>query len=88
MEPVIRFFARHPVMYVVALAGAAVFGAFALVRTFREETAAGRARDLGLTAIAAAEVGGMVALRPKIQKEQMLLEEFEEEFEDAEILAV
>lgn len=83
MDPVVRFFARHPVMYVAALAAASMFGAFALVRAFRDETAADKARDLGLTAIAAAEVGGMIALRPKIQEEQIFLEEFE----GAEIVA-
>jgi hypothetical protein len=79
MDPIVRFFARHPVLYVIALAGAAMFGTFALVQSFRDETAARRVRDLGLTAIAAAEVGGMVALRPKIQEEQAFLDELEGE---------
>jgi len=74
MDPVVRYFARHPVLYVAALARAAMFGTFALARTFREETAGRRVRDLGLSAVAAAEVGGMIA-RPNIQDEQGFLDE-------------
>jgi len=62
MEAIARFFAEHRIMYVLAIVGAASFGLFAVVRAFREEARLAKARDLGLAAVAAGEVGGLIAM--------------------------
>lgn len=72
MDPVTRFFARHRFAYAVALGCAIGFGAVALTRVFTDRTAAQRIRDLGLTALAASEAGGMLAMRRRVEEEREL----------------
>lgn len=77
MDPIVRFYAKHPVLYVLSIVGAATFGLVALVRVFREETRLARARDIGLAAVAAGEVGGLIAMRDKLCDAESELDEAE-----------